>query len=197
MTAEKIIEKFELQVDDSTELSSEEELDLLNKVYLKVCGDRPWEFLKTEFSSVTNGTDNVDLPTNFSYFVEMDEDMRKLVWVGGSKYYLIKYSDRRFYNGRTDVCYVNIGSNKLYFMVAPSSGLSVSADYIKVPDLLTLSDSPIFPENYQHALYYLMAVDDFVIQQGNKNESYAPENQNKADSYLKDMRYWNAILTNE
>lgn len=46
MLASEIIAKFELYVDDSTELSTQEELDLLNKVYQKVADDRPWEILK-------------------------------------------------------------------------------------------------------------------------------------------------------
>ena len=46
MTAQEIIAAFELKVDDSTELSTSEELALLNRVYQLVCDERPWEILK-------------------------------------------------------------------------------------------------------------------------------------------------------
>ncbi len=52
MIAEEIITNFETQVDDMTELSSVEELTLLNKIYKKICVDRPWEFLKRGFSQL-------------------------------------------------------------------------------------------------------------------------------------------------
>ena len=144
MTGQQLIDKFELQVDDSTELSSVEELDLLNKVYQKVCSDLPWEFLKKEFSSVTDGSTSLALPSDFSYFIEFDDEMKKIVWVGGTQYYVVKFSDRRQYTDQTNICYVDVNSNKLYFPVAPTSGLAVYADYISIPADLTLVTSPIF-----------------------------------------------------
>lgn len=192
MNAEEIIEKFELQVDDSSELSSVEELDLLNKCYQKVCDDRPWEFLKKEFSSITNGASLI-LPSDFSYFIEKNDDGEKIVWVGGSEYKLINYSDRRKYTGQTGVCYVNGGY--LHFISAPVSGLAVLADYIHFPASLTLSNSPIFPERFHPLLYHFMAIEDITIQADASNDHIIDKNNALYKSMLADMRYYNARLS--
>ena len=67
--AQTIIKRFELYVDDGTELSTSEELDLLNKIYREVWTDRPWESSKKPFSGVINGT-TINLPDDFAYICE-------------------------------------------------------------------------------------------------------------------------------
>ena len=92
MDAQKIITRFQLYVDDGTELSTSEELDLLNKIYREVWTDRPWEFSKKSFSGVINGT-TISLPTDFAYacenarYTDIDQNnyvrnsVPKIVWV--------------------------------------------------------------------------------------------------------------------
>lgn len=195
MTGEDIISLFNLQVDDSTELSSAEELDLLNASYQEVCDDRPWEFLKEEFSGVTDGSTIVALPSNFSYFVELNENGDKVIYVDEKEYILINYSERRKYNDNTTVSYVK-GTN-LYFIVAPNAGLEVLGDYIKVPDDLLESTSPIFPNRFHKILAYKMAISDFIVQ-ANMSENNSIERNNALyKDYLSRMQYYNGRLTNK
>lgn len=207
MLTSEIISNFELYVDDTTELSSVEELALANKSYYFVCDERPWEFLKTEWASTTTGANYVSLPSDFSYFFENnsytennesveDNKSPKVILVNGQKYNLINWSDRRQYANRNGYCYVDVANSRLYFTVVPASGLSISADYIKIPAALTLVTSPIFPERFQHAIYHRMAIDDMIIQIFDKARSYADANQKAYDSYIASMALWNSNLLN-
>jgi len=195
MTGEEIISLFNLLVDDSTELSSAEELDLLNASYQEVCDDRPWEFLKTEFSGTTDGTTVLALPSNFSYFIEMNDDGEKIIWVDGHSYLLINFSQRRQYKDQTGIAYFN-GTN-LYFIEAPSTGLEVLGDYIKTPDDLTIATSPIFKASFHKMLAYKMAISDFIVQANLSDNNSIENNTALYRDYLSRMQYHNARLTNK
>jgi len=195
MTGEEIISLFNLLVDDSTELSSAEELDLLNASYQEVCDDRPWEFLKTEFSGTTDGTTVLALPDNFSYFIEMNDDGEKIIWVDGHSYLLINFSQRRQYKDQTGIAYFN-GTN-LYFIEAPSTGLEVLGDYIKTPDDLTIATSPIFKASFHKMLAYKMAISDFIVQANLSDNNSIENNTALYRDYLSRMQYHNARLTNK
>ena len=73
-TATELITIFELQVNDVTELSTSEELLVMNRIYQRVCSDRPWEFLKTSETGTLlgSGTDGfyITIPSDFGYFYE-------------------------------------------------------------------------------------------------------------------------------
>ena len=195
MTGEEIISLFNLLVDDSTELSSAEELDLLNASYQEVCDDRPWEFLKTEFSGTTDGTTVLALPSNFSYFIEMNDDGEKIIWVDGHSYLLINFSQRRQYKDQTGIAYFN-GTN-LYFIEAPKTGLEVLGDYIKTPDDLTTATSPIFKASFHKMLAYKMAISDFIVQANLSDNNSIENNTALYRDYLSRMQYHNARLTNK
>ena len=195
MTGEEIISLFNLLVDDSTELSSAEELDLLNASYQEVCDDRPWEFLKTEFSGTTDGTTVLALPSNFSYFIEMNDDGEKIILVDGHSYLLINFSQRRQYKDQTGIAYFN-GTN-LYFIEAPSTGLEVLGDYIKTPDDLTIATSPIFKASFHKMLAYKMAISDFIVQANLSDNNSIENNTALYRDYLARMQYHNARLTNK
>lgn len=192
---EEIIELFELLVDDSSELSSAEELDLLNSAYLEICDDRPWELLKEEFSGVTDGSDSVSLPSNFSYFVEYNDYGEKVVYVDGREYKVINYSERRQYVDNNAVAYVK--GDTLYFMVAPVSGLTVLGDYIKVPEEIELDTYPIFPDSYHKMIAYKMAVSDFIVQAELSNNNSIENNTSLFNGYMARLKYLNARLTNK
>jgi len=194
-TGEEIISLFNLLVDDSTELSSAEELDLLNASYQEVCDDRPWEFLKTEFSGTTDGTTVLALPDNFSYFIEMNDDGEKIIWVDGHSYLLINFSQRRQYKDQTGIAYFN-GTN-LYFIEAPSTGLEVLGDYIKTPDDLTTATSPIFKASFHKMLAYKMAISDFIVQANLSDNNSIEQNTALYRDYLARMQYHNARVTNK
>ena len=205
MTAQEIISKFELYVDDTSELSSTEELALANKIYFKVCSQRDWEFLKNEWSGVTTGANYVSLPSGFSHFIENnsytennesieDNKSPKVIYVNSQPHKLINWSDRRQYANRNDYCYVDIVNSRLYFTYTPATSLAISADYIKTPDALTTGTSPIFPSRFHDIIYHGMAVDDMIIQLFDKARSYAGENQRMYENILADMALWNSQL---
>jgi hypothetical protein len=203
MIAKEIIKKFEVYVDDGTELSSEDELDLLNKVNADVYTNRPWEFSKKAGSvAVVNGV--MALPADFSYVCEnasytetstnnlIGDSVPKIIYVGEKRYNLINWSDRRQYIGKSNFCYVQMSDKKIIF----TDGVSGTADfdYVFFPVTLGINDAPLFPEIYHHILYHLMATDDYMIQQFDKMRSYAGENQAKANYWLEKMQMWNANL---
>ncbi len=210
-TASAIITNFELQVSDITELSSTEELYVLNRVYNKVMSSRPWEILKTPASGTTmlgSGVDGyyITMPTDFAFFSPnysyTDNTLSPqnnatpfVIFIGSgrSAYYVVNYSDRVQYLGKTGYAYLDYANSKIYFTGTPVSQTYLF-DYIKVPAVLTASDTPLIPTRFQDVLVYGMAVDDAVMQLSPKATSYAQENQAKYDAILLDMVYWNSNL---
>lgn len=205
MTGTELINSFELYVDDSTELSSSEELALLNKIYHQILDSRPWEFLKKEWSGTTTALNYIALPTDFKFFCETQNytdnsvstelgKASKVVYVNNSPYQVINWSDRRQYANSNGYCYLDMVNSRLYFTTTPGAGLSISADYIYKPADITLATSPVFPESYHPMIYHKMAVDDMVIQLFDKARSYAQENKAMYDDYMRSLTYWNSNL---
>ncbi len=205
MIGQEIITRFELYVDDMSELSTAEELALVNKIYHKVCDDRDWEILKKEASGTVDSTTTITLPTDFSHIIEnfnytdnsISREMNAkpvVVFVDGSPYQVVNWSDRKQYDNTNNVCYVDVRNDQVVFPVAQSSSATYSFDYKAVPDDLTLETEPVFPERFQHAIFHGMCVEDMVIQLFDKARSYAAENQSLYTGYLRDMAMWNAKL---
>mgnify|MGYP007071582987 CR=1 FL=1 len=209
-TATEIIAKFELQVNDVTELSSSEELMVLNRVYQRVCDTRPWEFLKTNVTGTMSGSGvdgyYITIPSDFGYFYEnfnwTDNSYSTqinrapmVIFVGNPKsaYYIINYSDRQQYLGSTGYCYLDYGNSKIVFCGTPVS-TTYSMDYIKIPATLTAGLTPVIPTRFQDILVYGMAVENEIMQLSPKAKSYAPENLNLYNQYMDDMALWNARL---
>lgn len=210
MTSAELIAKFELYVDDGTELSTAEELSLLNKIYHKVCDDRPWEFLKKTATGTTSTTvPYIALPSDFGYIAEnysyTDDSVStqinsapKVIFVGTSysPYYIINFSDRRQYLNKKGYAYVDIVNSRLVFTAQPTTAEAIEYDYIHIPTDLIISTSPIFPARFHDVIYHGMATDDYSIQQFDKSRSYADENTIKYNDYMKSMAYWNSQLLN-
>lgn len=209
MIANDIIKKFELFVDDTTELSSSEELDLVNKLFKKIFINRPWEFAKKQASGSFSGLE-IDLPADFAYLVPNynytdnssanDQNSAPTVIYIGANYEPIKvvnFSDRRRYYNQSGYAYVDLSRGKLVFTAQPS-GATYEFDYVYIPADLTLSDElsvPIgFRDAMSHAIYHGMCVEDMIIQIFDKAKSYAAENQAKYTSYLADLAYINSRL---
>lgn len=207
MLASEIIENFEVYVDDTTELSSQEELDLLNKIYLEVCSDRPWEFLKVEATGTMASTTTITLPTTFEYLIENQnytdnsystEVNRKpvVVWINGKPFQVVNWSDRRQYQNQEGVCYVDIRNSVIRTATAQSSGATYSFDYKATPARVTAGQEPLIPERFQHMIYHKMATDDMIIQLFEKARSYEAENKARAKDFFDQMCLWNANLQN-
>ena len=203
MTAAEIITKFELYMDDTTELSSTEELALLNKIYQRVSAIYPWESLKTAYSGTTDGTANLALPARFSQLTENDQYSENgqygagpVIYVGTdyAPYKVVSWSDRRNYRDQSNVAFLDVANDNLVFAQAPGSGKAVEFDYIETPADLTLSDTPWLPTRFQDVIYHGMCIDDFVIQQSEKALSYRNEHLANFNMYLSDMKSWNFKL---
>lgn len=204
MTTADIIKKFELYVDDSTELSPAEELDLANKVYHLICDNKVWEFLKKEATGTISGTD-ITLPTDFAHLLENylytdSQDNTQVnakpvfVFISDTPYQVVNWSDRRQYKNNAAVCYLDIVNSKIKFPVTKSG--TYSFDYKFVPADLTLATEPMFPDRYHEMIAHAMAVDDMICQLFPKAQSYQAENQIKYNQFMASMSLWNANLVN-
>lgn len=201
-TGQEIITEFEMQVDDTTELSTSEELIVLNRVYRKILEFKDWLFLiKTHSGTTSTSVPYISLPTDFdriamsgqSSNIGDEYDYPYQVFVGNElrRYQVVNYLDRRQYDNKDGYCYVDIANNRLYFTKQPTSAEPVSFDYVYAPDNITTGTSPVIPAKFHDMFAYGMAVDDMIIQMFEKNRSYAPENRLLFESKLQDMALWN------
>jgi hypothetical protein len=208
VTASQIIAKFETYVDDTTELSTAEELALLNKVYQKIADERPWEILKVEGSGTMASTTTITMPANFAHFVENMNmtDNSEQAWanskptgilINGNKWLqIINWSDRRQYLNQDGFAYLDIAASLIVTPFAQPASATYSFDYKSVPADLLIGGTPIFPARFHDMIYHAMAVDDMIIQLFDRARSYAQENQAMYNSYLQRMCLWNANLIN-
>ena len=136
MNGQQIIDKFRIYVGDQSELSSQEELDLLNNVYQNVMQDRPWEFLKKTVSGSiqTDGiTSWITLPYDFRFFIENNEKTDnsstsynnaspKVVFIGPNytPIQIVNFSDRRQFRNTSGFAYPDIVNQKLVFTWLPT-----------------------------------------------------------------------------
>lgn len=203
-----IITSFELEVNDMTELSSSEELLILNRVYKRICLT-PYEFLKT------NATGNIQsdatssyitLPSDFRYLsnngdfseqnMSYDENLKfRIVYLGPeySRYKVINYSDRLQYRNQTGYCYLDLGGNKIRFCNTPTQ-TTYSFDYIKTPPTLTTADAPLWPEDFDVVIVYGMAQENEVLQRSDKARSYKDDYEVKYQQALRDLKLYNAQM---
>lgn len=208
MTSQEIITNFELQVSDMTELSSAEELYILNRVYNKVMTARPWEISKTSSSGTISGSGvdsmYITLPSDFAYFSPnanytdntyeyQGNNAPIVIFIGSNRtqYKVVNYSDRVQYLGKTGYAYLDLANSKIMFTGTPVSDTYLF-DYIKYPTALTLGTSPVIPSIYHDIFVYGMAIEDSILQLSPKATSYAPENQAKYDSMMADLAFWNS-----
>ena len=210
MTGQQIITKFQLYTGDQSELSSTEELDLLNKVYDDVLNARPWEFLKKGASgaiTVSGSEAYITMPSDFRYFIENNQKTdnsdvtynnasQKVVYVGASytPYQVVNWSDRRRYIGQQGYCYPDYTNRKIIFTAIPNE-LTYDFDYIYQWTALATNTSPIFPADFHDMLFHLMAVDSTIINLFEKARSYSKENQDAADAAMRKLVYYNSMLT--
>lgn len=211
MTPQDLIPKFELQVSDMTELSTAEELSIFNRVYKRVCVDRPWEFLKTVASgsvSVDSTGSYITLPTDFALFSENrlytdntiayqnNASPRVIFIVNGNTYtpyQVVNFSDRRQYVNKTGYAYLDLADSKIRFTYPPVSG-TYEFDYIKEPATVTLTDTIVIPDRFAEVIVFGMALENEILQLSPKATSYAPENKAMYEKYLLDLQYWNSQL---
>ena len=215
MNWQQILDKFYLQAQDSSELSSVEALDLLNDIYWDVQDDRAWEWLKTTYTGTTSTTvPYISLPTDFKYLVP------NYNWVGTSftnlwvpvgyssnplptniwnitvvfrgtnrnVYQVIPFSEKDNYYNINNYCYIDLVNSRLYFTVQPTLAESVTYTYIKVAPDVTVSTSPIFRAGFHNIIAYWMAANFNVLQMTDKAQSYRMENLQLYNDTLLNMQ---------
>lgn len=204
MTKAEIIAKFNLFMDDTSDLSSAEESDLFDKQYRKINSSRPWEGTKAEGSATTSTTlQYVDLETDFLFltangnYTDSSEYAERPVVFRGSdykKYEVVSWSDRRQYRNSDAHAWIDFANRRLYFSKVPSVVEAVEYDYHKQMPTLASGESPWFPAEYHDVIYHMMCSDSFIIQQSDKAKSYKTENEQAAKDYMEQLAYWNSQL---
>lgn len=191
MITSDIIARFELQVDDSSELSTDESLALAQEIYDDVCNDREWEWLKTSYTGSTSvSVPYIALPSDFKQLTP-NKDNKSIVFVGTDyqEYLVIPFSSRREHRDQDGFCYIDVPNQRLYFTLQPTSVKSVEFDYIKRPTALTLSTAPVVTtDQFGKLIAYGMAAKFNPIEQTDKSSSYRLENQNEYLKLLSDFR---------
>ena len=200
---QSIIDKFELYAGDETELSSAEELDLLNKKYFYVLNLHEWEFLKKEATgTLSTSVDYVDIAVDhadFYSFAKNHDNNQKVVYIGDNyePYEIIPFGNRRQYRNNQGYAYYDVRQKRLTFTKQPSVADSYEFDYIYKPDDLTTATAPVFPVNFWDAIYHAMLLDNDIIQMSDKARREYQENQQKFEEIMSSMYAWNASITNQ
>lgn len=209
MKPEDIITLFEQYVDDATELSSAQELALLQKIFAKVWNQKPWEFTKGSVSGTyALTTPNIPKPADFSSFLENNtytdntvsienNAAAKVLFIGSAytPYQIINWSDRRQYRSQLGYAYLDLPNSGISLTGTPIATDLYEFDYKKqAPTLVIGTLIPGIPTDYQHMLYHGMAVDDEIIQRWPRAQAYAQDNQAAYNDFLQQMAMWNAAL---
>lgn len=196
MTGTEIITKFNLQVDDSSELSDAESLDLANDVYQEIQDDRDWEWLRSTFTGTTStSVPYIALPTDFKK-LSVNKDNKSFILVGTSyrEYTVVGFQQRREHRDQDGFCYIDIPNQRLYFTKQPTSAESVEYDYIKVATSLTTSTEPLFRDGFHKIISFGMAVKFNSLELSDKATSYRPENKSEYVDILETMRVEDAQI---
>lgn len=189
MTATEIITRFNLQIDDASELSDSEALDLANEVYEEVANDRPWEWLRaTVTATLSPSLPYVALPADFKQIMpNLDNEAVVLVGTNYTPYKVIPYADRHSYRDQFGYCYVDTINSRLVFTKQPTVADAIEYDYVKIQPALTAGTSPLFRAGYHRMIAYGMAARFNPIEQTEKGNSYQGENQAMYEKMLSDM----------
>lgn len=179
---QEVITKFELFTDDTTELSTDEEISVGNTALIAISKEQPWEFLRTEFNGVVGSDGAVAVPADFVHFMNnwsddntSDIPTTKVVFVGGIRTpcFIIPRGGRNnldrsangVYGGR-NVCWFNNTTRKIEFAtgVAPV-GAAVSFDYSAfITEITDVNDEIALPNGHSDLLVYSMLITDEFIQ---------------------------------
>jgi hypothetical protein len=197
MIGSAIIERFHLQIDDSSELSSTEELDLALQIYNEIADDREWEWLKKTATGTTSvSVPYIALPADFKNLVP-NKDGKSVVFVGTDyqEYQVVPFSSRRDFRDMDGVCWIDIPNSRLYFALQPSTTESVEYDYIHRPADFTLTTAPLVTTNsFGEMIAYGMAGKFNPIELSEKNSSYQAENIAEFRRMMADLATEDAMI---
>lgn len=190
-------------MDDTTELSTAEEIRLAEKHSQRIANQFPWLILRQEATGTVSSA-SISWPTRFDHIADnynltsaSDYGEGPVVLVGTdlAPYKVVSYEDRKRYNNKSGYCYVDPVNSTIVFTDSSADGKAYSFDYQTYPATLTATSDTIWiPDRFAPALYHSMCVDDFVIQQSEKARSYRDENLANAQMWINEMRTWDARL---
>lgn len=191
MIGSEIISRFELWTDDSTELSSDEELFLANQKIRLIYSENQWEFLrKTASGSFSGGFIDVSAMDFDRFMANYVDDPTCgsmpdtiVVYVNNNPYKVIPMGSRFNQSG---VAYYD-SVNKKIMILGDASG-TYEFDYKHKPvDILT-STAPIFDDQFHLMVVYAMLIDDEIIQKVEKARANFTENSAQFQRIMSNLK---------
>lgn len=196
LTGQQIIDRFELYTDDTTDLSSDEELILANDKLRLVYMEQPWEFLRRKKAGVIESDGKITLSSDFDEFLEnfsddaaYGEPVMKVVYIGNQKApYLVVPMGQRNANSFSNVCWIDPTDGKINFVQSPGVGATYEYDYKTSPDDITVATSPKLPAEYHPMIVFSMLIDEEIIKKSEKARSSMQDNAVQYQRYLKNLK---------
>lgn len=196
LTGQQIIERFELYTDDTTDLSSDEEITLANDKLRLVYMEQPWEFLRRKKTGVVESDGKITVPTDFDELMEnysedptISEPLLKVIFIGSQKspYFFVPMGQRNA-NQFSNVCWIDPTDGKINFAQSPGTGALYEFDYKTSPDDITKSTSPKLPAEYHPMIVFGMLIDEEIIKKSEKARSNMQDNAVQYQRYLKNLK---------
>lgn len=199
MTGLQIIEQFHRNVDDDSRLSPQQEVQLLQQWYERVCDEQEWSFITKPFSATITNSEVV-LPTDFKVFTRTIDNYGNTVngvLVNGQQYNIYPIN---FYNQMgTQGVFTDFANGKLLF-----KGLSGTVDfmYIYIPIAFDMTnyttlEPVIIPKTSHKAISYGMASEfypiDGVEQSASQANIYTTYYENEINT-IKRMEFINNVF---
>lgn len=196
LTGQQIIDRFELYTDDTTDLSSDEELIVANDKLRLIYMEQNWEFLRRKKSGTIESDGKITTPTDFDELMEnysedptISEPLLKVVFIGSSKnpFFVVPMGQRNA-NQYSNVCWVDPADGKINFVQSPGAGASYEYDYKTSPDDIEVGTSPLLPAEYQPMIIFSMLIDEEIIKKSEKARSNMQDNAVQYQRYLKNLK---------
>jgi hypothetical protein len=202
MTITQILNSFHIFTDDMSELSTEEEIVVLNKAVQTILNDRQWEFMrKTYTGSVANS--EITIPSDFNMFMpnfndntEVNYPLQSVVYISNDK---TKYMPHIPYGSRNQKqgAYIDKQNGKIKFTEILTNGTQIEFDYNYTPvPISTINDTIPLPQEVHHYLGQIMAIDDDIIQKSEKARSNIDQNNKALAQLMSDLRRINTRYLN-
>lgn len=199
MTAEELRDDLHFLVDDEN-LSSTQELSLINQAYDRIASMRPWNFLLSEDTTdtIVSGTVSYALPTDFLYGHEDGVVIYKTsTGEVMSRMKIVPYKDRMRYKNTGGYVTVDIKNNTLVFLassdVASFAGYVIHLTYYAQPEVLEAADSPVFNRAF-HRLLALEAARFFWYNDQQTAGNFDRKMQAEYSMLMTEMINWDDTL---
>ena len=187
MNTQQIIDDFDKNTDEMSELSAEQKLALAESKYRDVLNDRDWEFLR-QVADVAVASGEIAIPSDFRNFAENnDTGYRFGFWIGDTFYPIVNMQDRRTHTG---LSYYDHANSKIVLDEGLNlNGQAASFDYFYKPDVLTVSTSPVFNSDYHKIISYLMSAEHYPIDQSENARNQRDTYNDLAEDAIEDLQY--------